>query len=66
MSEIKKAGTESAPRLVRVIDYETTGLPDSPAAEVIELARIDVDLATGPLAMAGVPSRARGAPFHRT
>jgi exodeoxyribonuclease X len=35
-----------APRLVRVIDYETTGLPENPDAEVIELGRIDVDLVT--------------------
>jgi exodeoxyribonuclease X len=47
VSGIEKAGSGAAPKLVRVIDYETTGLPDSPAAEVIELARIDVDLRTG-------------------
>ncbi len=43
----EKIGSSAAPNLVRVIDYETTGLPESAAAEVIELARIDVDLGTG-------------------
>lgn len=47
MSGIEKSGSGAVPKLVRVIDYETTGLPDSPAAEVIELARIDIDLQTG-------------------
>lgn len=32
------------PRIVRVIDYETTGLPENAGAEVIELGRVDVDL----------------------
>lgn len=32
------------PRIVRVIDYETTGLPDDAGSEVIELGRVDVDL----------------------
>lgn len=31
-------------RIVRVIDYETTGTPSDETAEVIELGRIDVDL----------------------
>lgn len=33
-------------RIVRVMDYETTGTPDDEHAEIIEMARIDVDLAT--------------------
>lgn len=32
-----------APKLIRVIDYETTGTQDDEKAEVIELGRIDVD-----------------------
>lgn len=32
------------PRIVRVIDYETTGLPEETGSEVIELGRVDVDL----------------------
>jgi len=32
------------PKLIRVIDYETTGTQDDEHAEVIELGRIDVDL----------------------
>ena len=39
----EKAGSGATPKLVRVIDYETTGLPDSPAAEVIELAQLPRD-----------------------
>lgn len=35
------------PRLIRVIDFETTGTPDNEGAEVIELGRIDYDLETG-------------------
>ena len=31
--------------IARVIDYETTGTPEDTAAEVIEMGRIDVDLA---------------------
>lgn len=34
------------PRLIRVIDYETTGTPEDETAEVIELGRIDVDAYT--------------------
>ncbi|MBL4898100.1 MAG: hypothetical protein JKX76_00495 [Colwellia sp.] len=34
------------PRLVRVIDYETTGTPEDDHAEVIEFGKIDVDLQT--------------------
>jgi exodeoxyribonuclease X len=34
------------PRLVRVIDFETTGDQEDPGAEIIELGRIDVDLTT--------------------
>ena len=34
---------ETSPRLLRVIDYETTGTPTDPGAEVIELAYVDVD-----------------------
>lgn len=33
-------------RIVRVIDYETTGTEDDEFAEVIELGRIDLDLST--------------------
>lgn len=32
------------PRIVRVIDYETTGLPNDAGSEVIELGRVDVNL----------------------
>lgn len=35
--------TNPSPRLFRVIDYETTGTPADPGAEVIELAYVDVD-----------------------
>lgn len=35
------------PAIARVIDYETTGLPDTPGSEIIELGRVDVDLRTG-------------------
>lgn len=35
------------PDIVRVIDYETTGLPESPGSEIIELGRVDVDVRTG-------------------
>jgi exodeoxyribonuclease X len=31
-------------KIIRVIDYETTGLPDNPGSEIIELCRIDVDI----------------------
>lgn len=33
-------------RIIRVIDYETTGFPDNTASEIIELGRIDVDIAS--------------------
>lgn len=36
----------SGPRMIRVIDYETTGFPENEASEVIELGRCDLDLAT--------------------
>lgn len=32
--------------IVRVIDYETTGLPENSGSEIIELGRVDVDLNT--------------------
>lgn len=35
-----------APRIARVIDYETTGTQDDEHAEIIEFGRIDVDLAS--------------------
>ena len=35
--------TIAAPRLLRVIDYETTGTPADPGAEVIEMAYVDID-----------------------
>ena len=35
--------TNAAPLLFRVIDYETTGTPPDPGAEVIELAYVDID-----------------------
>ncbi len=31
-------------KIARVIDYETTDLPEAEAAEIIEVARLDVDL----------------------
>lgn len=34
------------PKIVRVIDFETTGFPDNPNSEIIELGRVDVDLTT--------------------
>jgi exodeoxyribonuclease X len=37
----------SKPRIVRIWDCETTGFPENEASEVIELGRIDLDLATG-------------------
>lgn len=30
-------------RILRVIDYETTGTPDDTGAEVIEMANVEVD-----------------------
>ena len=33
-------------RRLRVIDYETTGVPEDAGAKVIELAYVDVDAAT--------------------
>jgi exodeoxyribonuclease X len=35
--------TIASPRLLRVIDYETTGTPADPSAEVIEMAYVDID-----------------------
>jgi hypothetical protein len=32
------------PRIARVIDFETTGLPDDEAAEIVEAGFVDVDL----------------------
>jgi exodeoxyribonuclease X len=37
---------DTAKRIVRVIDFETTGTPEDESAEVIELGRIDLDLDT--------------------
>lgn len=37
--------TEQA-RIVRVIDFETTGLPEDEGAEIIEVGYVDVDLNT--------------------
>jgi exodeoxyribonuclease X len=34
------------PEIVRVIDYETTGLAEAPGSEIIELGRVDIDLRT--------------------
>lgn len=38
--------TSPAPRIARVIDYETTGTPEDEGAEIIEFGRIDVCLDT--------------------
>lgn len=32
------------PRITRVIDYETTGFPEIPGSEIIELGSIDIDI----------------------
>lgn len=37
------ATTRNAPAILRVIDFETTGIPEDIGAEVIELAYVDVD-----------------------
>lgn len=37
---------DNAPRIVRVLDLETTGTDPEEGAEIIELGRIDLDLAT--------------------
>lgn len=38
---------DTATRIISVIDYETTGIQDDEAAEVIELGRVHLDPATG-------------------
>lgn len=37
------------PRIIRVIDFETTGTPEDANAEVIEMGRVDIELETGKL-----------------
>lgn len=46
MGDLFGDGDDAAPRLIRVIDFETTGTQEDEWAEVIELGRIDLDLAT--------------------
>lgn len=46
MADLFNEPDPAAARLIRVIDYETTGTPEDEMAEVIEFGRIDLDLDT--------------------
>lgn len=46
MSQIGLELEQERPPIVRVMDFETTGMPELEEAEVIELGRVDLDLAS--------------------
>ncbi len=46
MSDPFATAPHGSPRIIRVIDFETTGTPEDECAEVIELGRVDYNLGT--------------------